>query len=56
MSSPKDLTATPAEVVQGKTVLTSDHGNLVGENNLYGHPAESKAKVLREVSWKVVSK
>jgi len=44
-----------AELCNGRTVLTSDHGNLVGENGLYGHPAESYAKSLREVPWKVIS-
>lgn len=33
----------------GKTMLTSDHGNLLGENGLYWHPPRSKAKPLRKV-------
>ncbi|MFB6226291.1 MAG: hypothetical protein ABEJ02_02980 [Candidatus Paceibacteria bacterium] len=37
-------------VLSGKTVLTSDHGNLVGEAGYYGHPAPLKSvKVLRKV-------
>ena len=44
-----------SEIIDGRTVLTSDHGNLVGENSLYGHPEDSKAKVLREVPWDVIS-
>jgi uncharacterized cupin superfamily protein len=43
-----------AEIVSGKTALTSDHGNLVGEYGLYGHPAPSKAKTLRKVPWKII--
>lgn len=40
-----------ADDLDGKTVVTSDHGNLVGENGRYGHPPGSKAKVLRKVPW-----
>lgn len=38
----------------GKAVITADHGNLVGENNLFGHPAGSDAAVLRTVPWEVL--
>lgn len=38
-------------LVKGKTVITSDHGNFVGENGLYGHRDGLKSKVLREVPW-----
>jgi len=42
------------EGLEGKIVITSDHGNLVGENGLYGHPALNKSvKQLREVPWDV---
>ena len=42
------------EGLEGKTVITSDHGNLVGENGLYGHPGLKKpVKQLREVPWDV---
>lgn len=37
-----------------KVVLTSDHGNVVGENQRYGHPKNSSAKVLRKVPWEVL--
>jgi hypothetical protein len=37
------------EKLDGKTVITSDHGNLVGENGLYGHPSNSEAQALRKV-------
>lgn len=40
-----------AEKLSGKTVLTSDHGNLLGENGLYWHPPRSKAKPLRKVPY-----
>ncbi|PSH02158.1 MAG: hypothetical protein BRC26_01975 [Nanohaloarchaea archaeon QH_8_44_6] len=38
----------------GKTVVTADHGNFVGENGLYAHPEGSKAKVLKKVPWDVI--
>ncbi|MFB6245454.1 MAG: hypothetical protein ABEJ03_03865 [Candidatus Nanohaloarchaea archaeon] len=38
-----------AEDLEGRTLVTSDHGNLVGENGLYGHPSRGKAKALRRV-------
>lgn len=44
-----------AEKLEGRTVVTSDHGNLVGENGLYGHPGELNPKVLRKVPWDVMS-
>jgi len=37
--------------LEGKTVVTADHGNLVGENGCYGHPCGSNAKGLRKVPW-----
>jgi len=40
--------------LSGKTVITSDHGNLIGENNRYGHPCKSKAKPLRKVPWEEI--
>jgi hypothetical protein len=43
-----------AEELEGKTVITADHGDLIGENELFGHYlAESKIKQLREVPWDV---
>ncbi|MFB6193363.1 MAG: hypothetical protein ABEK00_03860, partial [Candidatus Nanohaloarchaea archaeon] len=39
----------------GRTIVTSDHGNLLGENGLYGHPRGLNARVLREVPWDVIS-
>lgn len=44
-----------AEELDGKTVVTADHGELLGENGLYGHPAGIRAKNLREVPWDEIS-
>lgn len=41
------------EELEGKTVITSDHGNLAGEKGLYGHPDDMRLKPLREVPWDV---
>lgn len=35
----------------GETYLTSDHGNLIGENGLYHHPYGAPSKPVREVPW-----
>ncbi len=43
-----------AEEFDGKTVITSDHGNLVGEKGLYGHPDGMDLKPLRKVPWEVI--
>jgi glucan phosphoethanolaminetransferase (alkaline phosphatase superfamily) len=32
-------------------LITADHGELLGENGLYGHPADSDAEKLRKVPW-----
>ena len=39
------------ENLEGRTLVTSDHGNLVGENGLYGHPSRAQAKALRKVPF-----
>lgn len=41
------------EKLEGKTVITSDHGNLVGEGGLYGHPCGKNYEALRKVPWDV---
>ena len=44
------------EKLQGKTVVTSDHGNVFGdvsEFNLIGHPSRRHIKPLIEVPWLV---
>lgn len=44
----------------GKTVITSDHGNLIGERTWpiplrqYGHPGGLRVPELREVPWHIV--
>ena len=40
--------------LSGKTVVTADHGNLLGENGLYGHPP-GNLEPLRKVPWDVIS-
>jgi len=46
-----------AEALDGKTVVTADHGNLVGERlwpvplREYGHPAELRVPELVDVPW-----
>lgn len=40
-----------AEEIEGKTVVTSDHGNLCGENGMGHHPGMRSEKPLREVPW-----
>ena len=37
--------------LSGKTVITSDHGNAVGESTFYGHPKGVNTKELREVPY-----
>lgn len=41
------------ENLEGRTVVTSDHGNYTGENGLYGHPEGYRAEALRKVPWDV---
>ncbi|KXB01998.1 hypothetical protein AKJ44_01685 [candidate division MSBL1 archaeon SCGC-AAA261F17] len=43
-----------AERLPGKTVVTSDHGELLGEDGLYGHGW--RHPLLREVPWLEVEK
>lgn len=53
----KDLRLALAEVeklieeLDGKVVVTSDHGESLGENYDWGHPLKSKNPVLIEVPW-----
>lgn len=48
------------EAIDGRTVITSDHGNLMGERTWpipfrqYGHPGGLRVPALREVPWHVV--
>ena len=44
-----------SEEFQGKTIITADHGNLVGEKGFYGHPGLRKEVALRKVPWVTLS-
>lgn len=37
-----------------RAIITSDHGNLVGEYGLYAHPSHCPISTLRDVPWCVV--
>jgi hypothetical protein len=43
------------DAVEGKSVITSDHGNSFGEWFVYGHPARTYLKNLVYVPWLEVS-
>lgn len=40
--------------LDGKTIVTADHGELLGEGGAYRHPGKNKARKLREVPWDVI--
>lgn len=44
------------ENLSGLIVITSDHGELLGENDCYGHPCGSTNPLLREVPWLTIKK
>jgi hypothetical protein len=46
-----DSVARLIENVDGRAVLTADHGNLFGEWGLYGHPMHTPVPTLLEVPW-----
>lgn len=50
MSSILDL----SEKLSERTILTSDHGNYVGEGGLWGHPGGEKSRVVRKVPWYII--
>lgn len=37
--------------LKGKTIITADHGELLGENGRFGHPRHLVLRELREVPW-----
>lgn len=41
------------EDLDGKSVVTSDHGNMFGKRHIYGHPSGVHLKELVEVPWLV---
>lgn len=47
----KDLT----NEIQGKIVVTADHGEHLGENNKVGHPAYTYTEELRKVPWLIIN-
>lgn len=40
----------------GKSVVSADHGNAFGENNLYGHPSYRHHPSINDVPWLEVNK
>ena len=42
--------------LSGRIVITSDHGELLGEHRCYAHPAESTNPILIEIPWLVMEK
>ena len=44
------------KIPYGKIVITSDHGELLGEEGIYGHPAWAKHSKLFEVPWLEIDK
>lgn len=43
-----------ADSLEGKTVVSADHGDFLGEYGLLAHPYGVNAKELREVPWHVM--
>jgi hypothetical protein len=39
------------QILDGKAVITADHGEMLGEQKLYGHPCSKKSLKLRKVPW-----
>lgn len=46
-----DEVETIVQDVEGDIVITSDHGNAMGEWGVYGHPAHVPIAVIRQVPW-----
>lgn len=44
-----------ADSLEGKTVITADHGELLGEDGVYGHREGSDVSKLRKVPWDVIN-
>ncbi len=45
-----------SQQLEGEIIVTSDHGEFLGEDGMYGHPKSSENPILRNVPWLVVSK
>lgn len=41
--------------MDGKTVVTSDHGNLLGKEGIFGHPRNRFDEELRKVPWLTIN-
>ncbi len=46
-----DSVRTLLKSVDGDVVITADHGNLLGEFGLYGHPDYVPVPALKRVPW-----
>ncbi len=40
-----------SEKLEGDMIVTSDHGEFLGEDGMYGHPKSSDHEILRNVPW-----
>lgn len=50
-----DIELLQQNVSADKIVVTSDHGNALGESRIYGHPPGFPLNCLREVPWVVLT-
>jgi len=42
--------------LNGRIVISADHGEWLGENNNFSHPKDSSDPILREIPWLVIEK
>jgi len=42
--------------LKGRIAVTSDHGELLGENGCFSHPTGSDHPILRQVPWLIIEK
>ncbi|OKY77396.1 MAG: Arylsulfatase A family enzyme [Candidatus Methanohalarchaeum thermophilum] len=42
--------------INGKIVITADHGEALGENGIWEHPSGSELDVLRDIPWLEINK
>jgi len=42
------------EMVDGKVIVTADHGELLGDSERWGHPPNENTDILRNVPWMVI--
>lgn len=48
-------TARLISYLKGTIIVTSDHGELLGEDNSFSHPIDSAHPILREVPWYTIT-